>query len=122
MLFSIKILAEELKFKGLVRYFKKYQMSQTLEPRKISILILVDFVYFPHSLIIHYSGKPVSPMLECLIDFIHEFHPLETISKPQKREKGRKKEEIRLVSIFVKDLSLNMNSTTPHLITCADNA
>jgi ubiquitin carboxyl-terminal hydrolase 10 len=62
------------------------------------------------------SGKPVSPMLECLIDFIHEFNPLETISKPQKREKGRKKEEIRiggsLEPSYVYKMLLNLSSDT----------
>jgi len=63
------------------------------------------------------AGKPTYPMIESLIEFVHEFAPMETlVRQASRKDKGRKKEELRLgpclEPTYVYKMLLGLNSET----------
>jgi len=63
------------------------------------------------------GGKPTYPMIESLIEFVHEFAPMDPlVRQASKKDKGRKKEELRvgacLEPAYVYKMLLGLNSET----------
>ena len=87
------------------------EMDETMLGKPVSVVEMDETMFLPQALLacpsfynlmkalpsvaagLH-AGKSATPMVDSVVEFVHEFTPLEAMNKNQKKDKTRKKEDL----------------------------